>query len=131
VVDDPADAPAVIADLVAAGIPEDDIALLRGTAGTERIDPSGAGGGIGGRLSRILAFTLVDQIPDLLLYDAALRDGRAVLAIRVPSDPLKATAHRILREHGAHFINHYGRFATEELDLWRGPEPDIPDVLRR
>jgi hypothetical protein len=37
----------------------------------------------------------------------------------------------ILRRHGGHFINHYGRFATEEIERWAGPEPDIPDLLRR
>jgi hypothetical protein len=36
-----------------------------------------------------------------------------------------------MRELGVHFINLYARFATEELDPWRGPELDLPSVLRR
>jgi hypothetical protein len=36
-----------------------------------------------------------------------------------------------MRAIGAHFINFYARFATEELDPWRGPELDLPGALRR
>jgi hypothetical protein len=32
---------------------------------------------------------------------------------------------------GAHFVNYFGRFATEEYARWRGPEPAVPDFLRR
>jgi hypothetical protein len=32
---------------------------------------------------------------------------------------------------GAHFMNHFGRFATEEFERWQGPEPKVPDYLRR
>ena len=78
-----------------------------------------------------MSFTLVDQMPDFILYEAALLDGRAVLAVRLTSTETKLTARQILHDHGAHFINFYGRFATEELDAWRGPELDIPDILRR
>jgi hypothetical protein len=38
---------------------------------------------------------------------------------------------RVLRDHGAHFINYYGRFATEEIERWHGPEPAVPDIMRR
>jgi hypothetical protein len=37
----------------------------------------------------------------------------------------------ILERHGAHFLNHFGRLSTEEVSRWRGPEPEIPDALRR
>ena len=84
-----------------------------------------------GRLRQATSFTLVDQMPDFVVYQAALLDGRAVLAIPIPSDDVKDAAAGILRERGAHFINMYGRFATEELDAWRGPELEIPDLLRR
>ena len=33
----------------------------------------------------------------------------------------------MLRAHGAHFTNFYGRFATETLDPYEGPdEGDLP-----
>ena len=71
------------------------------------------------------------QLVDFAAYERALRDGRAVIMVHVRGDAPKAAAHEILKRHGGHFINYYGRFATEELDLWRGPEPDIPGYLRR
>ena len=37
----------------------------------------------------------------------------------------------ILERFGAHFMNYFGRLSTEEISLWRGDEPTIPDVLRR
>jgi hypothetical protein len=49
-----------------------------------------------------------------------LRDRR-----RIP--PVRATLDRF----GAQFMNDYGRLSTEELSLWRGEEPAIPDALRR
>jgi hypothetical protein len=42
---------------------------------------------------------------------------------------LRAAA--ILGAHGAHFVNFFGRFQTEEVSLWQGREPAIPDALRR
>lgn len=58
-------------------------------------------------------------------------DPAVVLASRPPPDAsAKSRALEVLRGHRAHFINYYGRFATEEHDLWRGPEPAISDLLR-
>jgi hypothetical protein len=83
------------------------------------------------RIRRWVDFTLMDQLPDFAHYEFALRDGRAVVMVRVRDDATKAAVLQVLRRHGGHFINYYGRFATEEHDLWRGPEPDISDLLRR
>jgi hypothetical protein len=131
VVDDPANAPRIISELARAGIEANDVTLLRGLEGAERIDATGEATGLTARLRQAMSFTLADQMPDFVLYEAALRDGRAVLGIPVASEETKAAVRQILRDNAAHFINFYGRFATEELDLWRGPELEIPDVLRR
>jgi hypothetical protein len=37
----------------------------------------------------------------------------------------------VLIAHGAHFVNHFGWFETQELARWRGPEPDLPGFLHR
>jgi hypothetical protein len=131
VVDDPSAADAAAAELRTAGFDDDAITVLQGPEGADRIDGMGRAHGLGSRLRRLLAFTVMDQLPDFVLYERALRDGRSVLIVRAPGDADKRRAHVILRERGGHFTNYYGRFATEELDLWRGPEPDIPGVLRR
>ena len=130
VIDDPAQAAAAVADLGSIGIETRDLEILRGDEGADRMDGTGSVSGWLGRLRRAFDFTLMDQLVDFAAYERALRDGRAVVMVHVHGDAPKAAAHDVLKRHGGHFINYYGRFATEELDMWRGPEPDIPGYLR-
>jgi hypothetical protein len=51
--------------------------------------------------------------------------------VRVRGDARKAAVLDALRRAGGHFINYYGRFATEELERWTGPEPAVHDLLKR
>lgn len=131
VVDDPLAAASAMTDLLAAGIAMDDLELLRGDEGADRIDGTGGAGGAAGRIRRAIDFTLMDQLVDFVAYERALRDGRAVVLVRTRDNRRKATAVAVLRGHGGHFLNYFGRFATEEIDPWRGPEPEIADFLRR
>lgn len=131
VVDDPADAAGAMAELRAAGFAIEDLEVLRGTEGADRVDGTGGAAGAAGRFRRAIDFTLMDQLVDFVAYERALRDGRAVVLARVRNDQRKAVALDVLRRHGGHFVNYFGRFATEEIDPWRGPEPEIADFLRR
>ena len=131
VVDDPVNAPRLIAALTQSGVDPGAVTLLRGDEGAARLDARGETTGVLGRLRQALSFTMVDQMPDFILYEAALRDGRAVVGVLVSSDEVKRDAVRHMRRLDAHFINYYARFATEELDPWRGPELDLPGALRR
>ena len=76
-------------------------------------------------------FMTMDQTPDFLVYERALLDGRAVVAVHVANRDAMLAARTVLDGFGAHFLNHFGRLYTEELTLWRGPEPEIPSALRR
>ncbi len=131
VLGDPTDAAAAAAALTAAGVPTRDITLLRGTEGADRLDGTGAAHGVAGRTRRVVSFTVMDQLPDMAWYERAVRDGAAVLMVRARGAERKALVLETLRAHHGHFINYYGRFATEELDRWRGPEPDIAPLLKR
>jgi hypothetical protein len=131
VVDEPADAPEIIRRLTEAGVDATNASMLRGEEGAARIDATGTRSGVGARLRQILSFMLVDQMPDFALYEAAVLDGRTVLAVPITSEPARSAAIGVLRDAGAHFVNFYGRFATEEIVPWRGPELDIPSLLRR
>jgi hypothetical protein len=132
VIDDPAAADAAVAALRSGlGLPPGDVTLLAGDAAAERIDGLGRSHGLGTRLLRIVQFATMDQMPDFQLYEAAIADGRAVLAVRVRDRATMLAARDRLAGVGAHFMNLYGRFYTEELSRWRGPELDLPGYLRR
>ena len=84
------------------------------------------------RLRRLVSFTVMDQLPDFAWYEHAVRRRRGGPhgpgpRRRGEDEPPRAR----FAPTGAHFINYYGRFATEELERWRGPEPDIPSLMRR
>ena len=131
VLDDPGAASRAVDALVASGIEASRVEVLRGDVAADTLDGTGVRHGIGARLRRAVEFTLMDQAPDLAWYEAAIRDGRSVIAVRVSDEAAVRSAVDVLRANGAHFINHYGRFATEEFERWRGQEPKLPDYLRR
>jgi hypothetical protein len=113
------------------GIPEGDITVLRGPDGADRLDGTGASHGILTRIHRLVSFTMMDQLVDMAMYERAVLDGAIVVMVRVRGNERKAAVLDAIRRHGGHFANYYGRFATEELVRWHGPEPRIHDILRR
>jgi hypothetical protein len=129
--DDPADGAAAAAGLKAIGLADRDISILRGSEGADRLDGSGGRHGPVARLRRAVSFTVMDQLPDFTWYEAEVRRGGVVLMVRARGTERTRQVARVLRDHRGHFINHYGRFATEELERWHGPEPDVPDHMRR
>ncbi|MBI3748100.1 MAG: hypothetical protein HY262_04545 [Chloroflexi bacterium] len=54
-----------------------------------------------------------------------------MVLVRTRDGRRKAAAVAVLRGRGGHFVNDFERFATEEIDPWRGPEPEVADLLRR
>lgn len=131
VLPNPESAGNVAAELKSAGVRDRDITILRGDEGASRFDPTGAVHGFIARLRRMVSFTVMDQLPDMAWYDAAIRAGQVVVMARLRGDDMKAEAVRILHERGGHFINYYGRFATEEVVRWQGPEPKVSSLLKR
>ena len=122
------EASAAIADL---GLGDDRIEVFTGDEGAAAFDGSGRSHGLFGRLYRAIQFTLVDQAPDFTYYEAAARQGRAVLSAKPKGDSQMRAIVEVMRAHGGHFINWFGLFATEEFERWRGPEPDMPGFMRR
>jgi hypothetical protein len=131
VVDEPAKADDVVGALVTAGIDRSRVEVLTGAPAADAFDGTGARHGPLSRLLRTVQFTLMDQMPDFAWYEAAARGGRAIIAVRSSNEAETRRAVDVLRAHGAHFINYFGRFSTEEFDRWRGPEPDLPGYMRR
>ena len=131
VFDTPAAADAAREALVAAGIDPAAIELFHGADAAVVFDSSGRRRGVLGRLYRIVEFSWADQAPDFAWYEAAVREGRVVMSVRVGGQRRVAHVARICEEHGGHFINHFGWFETQELARWQGKEPDVPGFLRR
>jgi superfamily II DNA helicase RecQ len=131
VIDDPAGAADAGDALMADGFAADDVRVLVGAAGREQLAGLGSRPNVLSRLVRAVAFTTMDQLPDFLVYERAIEDGRAVVAVRTGTRSEIQRIRRTLERFGGHFLNYYGRLSTEELSLWRGEEPTIPDVLRR
>jgi hypothetical protein len=124
-------AAAATAALAREGFTGEAVLVLRGDRDADRIDSLGNAGGTWTRARRLLSFTLADQVVDLAVYVAALRDGRTVLSVLVSGDAPKERARRALAGSGAHFLNFFGRFATEDIAPWRGRELPLPPYLRR
>jgi hypothetical protein len=131
VIDDPAGADEAAGGLLAEGFAAADVEVLAGPEGRARLASLGPPANLLSRIVRAFQFMSMDQLPDFLVYERAIDDGRAVIAVRVPDRPAMLRVQRRLQRSGAHFLNHYGRLSTEELSMWRGDEPDIPGPLRR
>jgi len=131
VFDDVASADSATAALIASGIAPDRVERFSGPDDAAAFDASGKRRGWRGRLLRIIEFSWADQAPDFAWYEAAVREGRVVLSVRVRGGDAVRAAAAIVIAHGGHFVNHFGWFETQEIARWRGPEPDLPGFLRR
>lgn len=130
VFDTPAGAEAAAARLRAVGHPDTDIEWFVGVADADRFDASGERHGVVARALRTMQFSLMDQLPAMAWYEAALRDGRMVISVRTADRAATLRVVAALRGAGGHFINRFGRLATEEFARWRGPEPRVPSLMK-
>jgi len=131
VLDTPAVADAAWRALIDAGFADADIERFEGPAAGDAFDGTGRAHGLAGRLRRAIQFSLMDQLPDLAWYEAALREGRIVLGVRAPGGDRARRAVDAFESAGGHFINRFGWLQTEEFVRWQGPEPAVPALLRR
>ena len=125
------DADTALAALRADGVAEDALERFAGAADADRFDATGARHGIVARTRRAVQFSLMDQLPAMAWYEAALREGHTVIAVRTSGD--RAATLRVvdaLREAGGHFVNRFGRLSTEEFVRWRGAEPAVKSLMK-
>ena len=111
--DGPDEAEAALEELVAAGFDRDQIFVLCGPKGAERLDVSGRHHGLRGRIYRLLE--RIGDERELLLRS---RDHLAAggLLMTVPADDTeKSTAADILGAHGGHGMAHFGKGHWEPL----------------
>src|ERR671923_2647169 len=131
VVDRPEAATAAAAALVREGFSPEAVTVLLGDGDADRIDSLGKQSGPLRKLWRVVQFTQTDQMVDLVVYEAALRDGRAVITVHARRAKERERAKRVLAAAGAHFMNYFGRLSTEDISRWRGKElPRHPNLYR-
>ena len=114
-----------VRSIVGAGLEQ-----FAGAADADRFDATGQRHGPVARVLRTVQFSLMDQLPALAWYEAALRESKTVLAIRTRDRATTLRVVEALKAAGGHFINHFGRAATEEFARWRGPEPNVPSLMK-
>jgi hypothetical protein len=128
VFDRAADADRAIEGLRSLGVA--DVERFQGAADADRFDATGQRHGAVARVLRTVQFSLMDQLPAMAWYEAALREGKTVLAVRTRNRAMTLRAVEVLKGAGGHFINHFGRAATEEFRRWQGPEPSVPSLMK-
>jgi hypothetical protein len=107
-----------------------DVERFDGPSDADRFDATGQRHGRVARVLRTVQFSLMDQLPALAWYEAALREGKSVVAVRTRNRAGTIKVVEALRAAGGHFINHFGRAATEEFVRWQGPEPNVPSLMK-
>jgi hypothetical protein len=116
VVDDHANAEALVSELKQAGFDETELMRFTGEEGAERIDASGEHHGMFARLVRRL-HVADDSTMHAEEYEREARAGHCVIGVHAPTEDEKARARELVKARHAHFINYYspGGF-TETLD---------------
>lgn len=115
IIDNPADAEQALRGLAEVGLAED-TQLFHGEDGAHRIDASGAQHGPLAQLRRRRQSISLDG-QHAALYEQAVRQGHCVIAVHSTDSERREEARQILKTHGGHFINFYGRFTIQKLDL--------------
>jgi len=119
-----------VAAITEAGTSTEAIQRFSGAADAERFDATGARHGVGARVRRAVQFSLMDQLPAMAWYEAALREGRSVVAVLTVNRAETMRTVEAMKAAGGHFINRFGRLATEEFARWQGPEPPIASHMK-
>jgi hypothetical protein len=116
IIDDPGQVNAAIEDLVREGFDQEEIVVLSGAEGAARL--TGGYPGLLGRLFRFAEHALGEEPEERERYARELAAGRFLIA--VPADEqLKSLVAQVLARHGAHDMEHFGRYHGEPLGSLR------------
>lgn len=117
-VPDAAGARAVVEALLQAGFDRQDIDIVHGEAGADRLDPTGAAHGWLAQFQRTLIRTAgpVEEYKHLKHHMEDVRAGRFVIMVLAKERQNRNVAADILNSHGAEFVGFYGRWAWQSLE---------------
>ena len=96
---------------------ESEVTLTCGPEIADRIRATSGRSGLVGRVLQVLdQFEAAGHEVDARHeYEQALRDGHVNVLVLAPTEERKQRAAGILRQHGGHFINFFGRLKIEQL----------------
>jgi hypothetical protein len=115
IIDRPAQLQAALTTLHAVGFDTDDVDMLCGQAGIERLDRTGKRHGMVAHLIRLVQF-LGEEQTHLQQHEQALAAGHFLVAVTVGKDAAaKQRVRDVLRSHGGHDLHYYGQFTVEDL----------------
>lgn len=114
IIDEPVRAQEALRALVAAGFAAE-TQVFFGQEGADRIDASGAKHGRLTQLRRLHQRTTLER-EHAEQYEHAVLEGSCVIAIHTSDPTEREQAHQLMKDHGGHFINYYGRFGIRGLD---------------
>jgi hypothetical protein len=115
--DDITEVTAAIDELAAAGFPKEEICVLGGKEGAEKLDPKGEKHGLRGKLIRLLERFGEETL--LLEQHAEHLEGGGFSIIVPATDEQVETAADVLARHGGHHMYHLGEGHWEPI----GPGP--------
>ena len=103
--------------LIANGFLESEVTLGSGPELADRIRATSGRSGLVGRILQVLDRLGAggDEMDDRHEYEQALRDGAVNILVLAATEERKQRAAAILRQHGGHFINFFGRLKIEQL----------------
>jgi uncharacterized protein (TIGR02246 family) len=122
---------AAIDALLRAGFDRQDIDILHGEEGEQRLDPEGAEHGFLAQFQRTLirAAGPAEEYKSLMRHFEDVRAGRFVIMVLAKKREQRTVAADILNAHGAEFVGFYGRWAWEGLS--GDVQPVAPDGSQR
>ena len=116
-ISEPGDARAALRDLKAAGFPADEVEVLTGEGGAHRIDVTGEDHGPLARFVRSFQKLLGDYEPvHVRRHEQEFLAGHFGIGVTAKDAEAREKVREILKSHGGHFINFYGRWAMEVLE---------------
>ena len=118
IIDDPGEAKAALRDLRAAGFTADEIEVLMGEEGARRTDVTGEGHEASVHIVRSTqkAPAYYDAPVIVRRVEQELQAGHYFIGVTAKEPEARERALDILKSHGGHFINFYGRWAAEAVE---------------
>jgi hypothetical protein len=105
------------AALTSGGFLESEVDVATGSDAADRLKASVGRRGLPGLAIRIAQrLGIEDEEMEIKAqYEQAMREEKFVLRVQAPTEERKGLAVSILRDHGAHAVNYFGRFTIETL----------------